>query len=143
MHVAVYMIFIRGDKVLLLRRFNTGWKDGFYGLPSGHADGNERVTDAAIREAKEEAGIFLREEDVRLVHISHRKSTEREYVDFFFLAEKWDGEPQNTEPDKCDDLSWFPIDSLPENILPYVRHAVTHVPPDLSFFEFGWNGETN
>ena len=46
---SVYLLFRNGDKILLLRRANTGYEDGNYGLVSGHVDGNEPMTVAAAR----------------------------------------------------------------------------------------------
>ena len=54
-----YVIFRRGDEVLLLRRHNTGYQDGNYGLPSGHIEEGEFALTGAIREAHEEVGIKL------------------------------------------------------------------------------------
>ena len=36
---AVYLVLIEDGKILLSRRFNTGFEDGNYSLPSGHLDG--------------------------------------------------------------------------------------------------------
>ena len=72
--VAVYLIFRDGDKVLLLKRANTGYRDGYYSLPSGHLNGGEPAIRAAIREAKEEVGVDIDLKDLRLVHTSHRYS---------------------------------------------------------------------
>lgn len=47
---AVHGLLMRDNKVLLLRRFNTGWQDGNYALPAGHIDGNETFTTALVRE---------------------------------------------------------------------------------------------
>jgi hypothetical protein len=37
---AVYLILVKERKILLAKRKNTGWMDGFYSLVSDHMDGN-------------------------------------------------------------------------------------------------------
>ncbi len=120
---AVYLFLRKDNDVLLLKRVNTGYQDGKYGVVSGHVDGGELATDAMRREAKEEAGISIKTDDLRFVHVTHRlnDSLDQERVDFFFEAWNWEGDITNLEPEKCDDLSWFAIDKLPENIIPHVR----------------------
>ena len=119
--VAVYLILIKDDSILLARRFDTGWQDGNYSLPAGHLDPNEIIAEALIRETNEEIGILLKAEDIRLVHTMHRMNI---YIDFFFVADAWSGEPQNKEPEKCDEVGWFPISDLPKNMVPSVRFAL-------------------
>jgi 8-oxo-dGTP diphosphatase len=135
--VAVHLFFLHNDRVLLLRRFNTGWEDGNYSVPAGHVDAGETVTQAAIREAREEIGVRLEPQDVEVVHVMHRKS-EDERIDFFLLARRWTGEIANREPDKCDDLAWYPVASLPGNTIPYVRQALHNCQNGMLFSEFGW-----
>ncbi len=136
---AVYLILIKNGKTLLSRRFNTGWMDGKYSLISGHLDGGETVSDSMIREAFEEAGIKVSKKDLIPVKVVHHKETDTEYMDFFFVTEKWSGEPVIKEPDKCDDLSWFPMDKLPKNTLPHVRKVIESYKTNIPFFEFGWD----
>lgn len=126
---AVYCIFRDGDKILLLRRANTGYMDGFYGLPSGHLDGGEPAEVAACREAKEEAGVDIRPEDLRLVYTLHRKAQEgdHERIDLFFEVKNWTGQPQNAEPHKCDELRWSAIADLPNNTIPEVQKTLEKI----------------
>lgn len=135
---AVYLILLKENKILLARRFNTGWKDGNYSLVTGHLDGNEPVSQAMIREAKEESGIQINKNDLIPAVVIHRHYPGQEYVDFFFVVKKWHGEPSIQEPDKCDNMDWFPIDALPKNTLPYIKEAIQNYQDKVPFFESGW-----
>lgn len=135
-----HLILIKDGKILLSRRFNTGYEDGNYSVVAGHLDGNETFTSAMVREAREEAGIELRLEDLDVVHAMHRKtlSEANERIEFFLKAKKWQGEPKIMEPDKCDDLKWFAIDDLPANTVPYIRQAIENIRKGIFYSEFGW-----
>jgi len=135
---AVHLFFIKENKILLLRRFNTGYEDGNYSVPAGHIDGNETATNAMVREAKEETGISIDPQELRMVHVMHRKSG-HERIDFFFEVTSWEGEPKNNETDKCDDLSWFLTDRLPPNMVSYVHAGIKNYKNKILFSEFGWD----
>src|SRR5512136_867739 len=117
--VTVHMFFFRGEKILLSRRYQTGYMDGWYSIPAGHLDGNEPVRLAAVREAREEIGVRIDPADIAFAGVFHRSEGD-ERVDFFVYVQKWQEEPVNAEPGKCDDLCWVDIDHLPENTVPYV-----------------------
>lgn len=126
---AIYILFKQADKILLIRRFNTGYQDGNYSLPAGHVDGGEPADIAAVREALEEVGVRIEPEDLRFVHLMHRNvdADDRyklERADIFFEALKWDGEIVNCEPEKCDELRWESVNNLPENVIPEVAHVL-------------------
>lgn len=135
---AVYLILVKDNKILLQRRFNTGWMDGKYTLVSGHLDRHETVSQAMVRETMEEAGIKINLTDLKPATVLHRKSPGQEYIDFFFVAKKWEGTPKITEPDKCDDLSWFPLDHLPNNLLAHIKEAIDNYHQHIPFAECGW-----
>lgn len=133
----VHLFFFREDQILLLRRFNTGFRDGEYSVPAGHLDGDETVMAAAAREAQEEVGVQIEAEHLIFSSVMHRREGE-ERVDFFVRVPTWPGEPFNNEPDKCDDVRWAAINSLPENTIPYVRRALQNHLDGIKFDEFGW-----
>jgi ADP-ribose pyrophosphatase YjhB (NUDIX family) len=140
LRAAVYLILIKEGKILLARRYKTGWMDGNYSLIAGHLDGKEKVSDSMIREAYEEAGIKIAKKDLIPLKVLHRNSTDdKEYMDFFFVAERWEGEPTIKELDKCDDMSWFPVENLPENTLPYVKDVIENYKDGIPFIESGWD----
>ncbi|MDQ3005392.1 MAG: NUDIX domain-containing protein [Chloroflexota bacterium] len=123
--------------MLLLRRFNTGFRDGEYSVPAGHLDGGEPVMSAATREAQEEVGLHLQAEDMVFSSVMHRIDGD-ERVDFFVHVRQWQGDPFNAEPDKCDDLCWVDVNKLPANMVPYVRRALGNHLNNIRFDEFGW-----
>jgi len=106
----------------MLRRFNTGYEDGNYSFPAGHVEEGESFKETAVREAKEEIGIDVKLEDISLAHVMHRVPLGR--ISVFMKAEKWEGVIRNIEPEKCDDLSWFNLDVLPKNTIPYIKKTI-------------------
>ena len=133
-----FLVLIKDRKILLLRRFNTGHMDGNYSMVAGHLDGNETFIQAAIREAKEESEIELKAEDLSVVHAMHRKCPNEERIDIYIKAKRWEGEPKNMEPHKCDDLRWFELDKLPKNTVDYVRQAIVCIKNKVFYSEYGW-----
>ncbi len=123
---ASYVLFVREGAVLLLKRKNTGYEDGNYSIPAGHVQKGESIQGCLIRKVEEETGIVLKPGQFQLAHTLHRNEvpTNGERADFFFVCEKWDGEIQNLGPAKSDDMSWFPLNNLPVNTIPYIRQAV-------------------
>jgi 8-oxo-dGTP diphosphatase len=135
--VTVHLLFWRGDQILLLRRFNTGYADGQYSVPAGHLDGDETVMAAAAREAQEEIGVRIEAGEIVFSSVMHRNEGD-ERVDFFVRVPAWRGEAVNAEPEKCDDLRWADVHTLPENMVPYVKRAIQNDRNGVPFDEFGW-----
>jgi 8-oxo-dGTP diphosphatase len=136
--VTVHLLFFRDTRILLIRRFKTGFRDGEYSVPAGHLDGDETVIAAAAREAAEEVGVRIEPQDLFFSSVMHRNEGD-ERVDFFVHVRAWSGEPVNKEPNKCDDLRWEDIAALPVNTIPYVRQAIQNHLDGVRFDEFGWN----
>jgi 8-oxo-dGTP diphosphatase len=135
---AVHLFLVRDGQVLLSRRFNTGYEDGKYSVVAGHLNGDEEVKAAMIREAREEVGVEISPLDLQVVGVMHRKSND-ERIDFFLVTTSWSGEVTNREPGKCDQLAWFDLDELPENVIPYVRKALDNYRKGNWFDSFGWS----
>ena len=133
---ASYLVLIKNNKILLQRRFNTGYEDGKYSMVAGHVDKGETFTEAIIREVKEEAGITLQVEDLSVVHVMNRAIKNNERIDVFFITEKWTGNIENKEPNKCDDLSWFDLDDIPDNVIPCIKEAINYIKNKVIYSEF-------
>lgn len=116
--IIVHTFVFDQDRLLLLRRANTGFLDGYYSLPGGHVEAGEEVAKAAVREVAEEARIEILEIEPSIV------MPYGDGVDFLFEAGRWRGTARIGEPDRCDDLVWVPPDRLPDKTAPYLRKAL-------------------
>lgn len=134
--VAVHLFLVRGEDILLLRRFNTSYEDGKYSVIAGHLDGAETVLAAMAREAREKAGIDLVRAEI--AGVMHRRADDGERIDFFITCSEWSGEIRNLEPQKCDELRWTPVGQLPSNTIPYVAAAINDWRQGVWFTSFGW-----
>ena len=141
---AAYVFLLRpggtGQEVLLQLRQGTGYMDDHWAAAAaGHVEKGESVYDAAAREAREEVGVT----DLALTPLCAMQRTGAtglpidERVDYFFTATSWSGEPSIIEPEKCADLRWFGLDTLPDPVVPHELAVLTAlragaVPPVLT-----------
>jgi 8-oxo-dGTP diphosphatase len=132
-----HLLLVQGGRILLLRRRDTGYEDGKYSVVAGHMDGAETAREAICREAREEAGIELAPDDLAFAQVVHR-ADRGERVSFFFAASRWRGEVRNREPHKASELRWFPLDQLPDPMVPYVRQAIARWRAGELYGESGW-----
>lgn len=121
-------------------RSNTSWRNGFYGLPAGKVEKEESFSEAAIREAKEEAGIKIKLKDLKVVLTMHRLEDGNDWVDLFFEPKKYEGEAYNAEPDMHSELAWLDPKKLPENVIPSVRYAIEQIEKGNVYCEYGLGG---
>jgi len=137
--IAVLAYFEKDGKVLLQKRKNTGWRDGWYGLVAGHVDEGEPYKLALCREIKEETGVDVVEEDLEFAHFlsipSKISDCDRQY--FYFTVKNWKGESFNMEPNKCFELAWFDKLSLPDNLIPVVKSGLDKMFAGEKYSEFG------
>ncbi|MDQ7793756.1 MAG: NUDIX domain-containing protein [bacterium] len=87
----VHLLLFREGRTLLLRRPNTGYEDGNYGVIAGHIESGETARGALCREAREEAGLDVDPEALSLCHLMHRQTVRCERVSFFFLHRALEG----------------------------------------------------
>ena len=112
-------------EILLLKRKNTGYYDGYYDLPGGFLEENEDIFDGMIRETKEELGITIKRKNMEILHIYHKYK--RSMLKFVFNVSKFQGKLKNNEPDKCEKIEWFDENNLPKNIIPSINIELDNI----------------
>lgn len=129
---AVYVVIEKDGAVLMLRRHQTGYRDGEYTLPAGHVEPNESFLQTCIREVKEEVCLDVWPEDLELVHVMQRHELGVDVVDYYFRAKRWFGTPAIGEPHKADDILWTPLTHVDKYAIKFVDEALEytarHVP---------------
>jgi 8-oxo-dGTP diphosphatase len=140
--IAVYLVALRGSQVMLGKRCNTGYMDGCFSPPAGHVFEFETCLSAMQREAKEECGVSLADEDLSLIGVVHLLAPPFDYVHFIFTSDFTNQVPVNMEPHKCESWQFFNLDDLPAPIDPYIKKileiATGATKPVL---EYGWQEE--
>jgi 8-oxo-dGTP diphosphatase len=137
-YTAAYILLRRGDTYCFMRRSNTKFMDGYYGLPAGKVMAGEPITRTVLRELEEETGLKISEQDAKLAHVVHRYDPDQvstattHWIDFYYVVDQWNGEPIIAEPDKCDDLKWMRADAA-EKIVPYSRDAILNIENNQAF----------
>lgn len=87
---------------------------GQWGLVGGTQAVGETMEETLKRELFEEIGVEVNIEDIKWNNFFQCIATEKVHFDHHgFVVEKWIGEIQNKEPNKCDDLRWFSEKELP------------------------------
>ena len=110
---AVFLFFTKGKKVLLQKRMNTGFMDGYYDATvSGHIEANESITQAALRETREEIGLEIPSSALNFYTTLHTHFDEHDYFYFYFQVdiEKLPHfDIHNGEPEKIEEFKWFSL----------------------------------
>ncbi|MFI9365615.1 NUDIX domain-containing protein [Kitasatospora sp. NPDC053057] len=138
--VGVHLILIENGRVLLGQRANTTFASHHWHAPAGHLEAGESVLAGMAREADEELGITIQEEDLDLVHTLHHLDADdgAGRLQLFFTPRAYTGKITNREPDKCAALRFWPLDGLPEPIVGYTADALAQITAGRPLSVVGW-----
>ncbi len=118
----------KGEVLLLLRGGNSRNDLGLWSQPGGEIDDevsslNEKIVQKNIkREIKEEIGVDINIS--KFLATTHHTFKQQKWTAYSYLASISHGVPEICEASKHDDLRWFPISKLPENINQVTKESV-------------------
>lgn len=128
------------DQILFVRRaLAARFAGGMYSLIGGKVEAGESGLHAIVREVYEETGLSIPGENFDLVHTFHRNGQESELIALCFKVDIANLQaPLNKEPDKHDEMRFFSINELPENVLPAHKQAIQLIQNNVRYSEHGW-----
>ncbi|MBT5029747.1 NUDIX domain-containing protein [archaeon] len=110
-------IINENNQILLIKRNkNCRNKANHWSIPGGGINFFEKIDEALKREIKEELGIDI--QIIQLISITDDiiKEENQHWISPQFLCKIIKGTPINLEPHKCEEIRWFDLDKIPENI---------------------------
>ena len=137
---AVHLFLVQDGKVLVEKRKNREYCNNQLDVIASHIIGNENAIDAIIRTAKVEVNINVKKEDLKIIQVMHQKSNPYEYINYFFITDKYTGELKNNDIDYCDGIEWVDFKYPIDNLEPYINEALKNYleDPDNHFTFYGW-----
>jgi mutator protein MutT len=139
----VHLILIENNKILLLKRSNTGIFDGCWCMPTGKIEYGESPKQAIIREAYEEIGITEAEVELSTVLAAKVPSffdsqIIHQDMSLFFFCKSYKGKILNMEPHKHSEIGFFDLDDLPDPIIPVVKLGIEQYRREEVYGEIGF-----
>lgn len=140
MHISTLTLKTRlllehNGKILLLKQTNKN--GGKFTLVGGNVEQYELVKPALVRESMEEAGIELKAKHLKLVHtLLKKKDEDHTRIILYFKALSWGGHVESREPKKFKKTVWYPLNKLPENMSPTVKHFLEQYKIGNPYSEF-------
>jgi 8-oxo-dGTP diphosphatase len=112
-----------GSRVLLTLRILPP-EAGCWSIVGEKLDYLESLEQCAVREAREEVGVDIAIRSLLCV-TEHRLPLEHQHwISPAFLARVLCGTPSNCEPEKTQEVRWFPLAALPPNLTMTARNAI-------------------
>lgn len=149
---AAYAVITRGRgasaQVLLQLRSGTTFMDQWWACgAAGHIEDAASASEALDREVAEELGVqIVKARPLTGLLRGCLIEPIEQRADYFFHVTEISGDPRIAEPDKAADLQWWPLDALPERLVPHERVVIEALAAELAggprvppIIEFGFD----
>ena len=122
--VGVGVMLIDDEQRVLLTLRRRAPEAGCWSILGGKLHFLEKLSECAVPEAREEAGVEV--ELVRLLCVTdHLLPQEgQHWIAPAYLGRVVSGEAQNREPEKTEEVRWFAMDEVPENLTITAHNAI-------------------
>jgi ADP-ribose pyrophosphatase YjhB (NUDIX family) len=126
--ISVGIVLFNQNQVLLVKHgIKASHVTGVYGLPAGRVETNEELSDAIIRETKEETGLTVKKEDLIRINTAFlaeikRKNGKQTFSFVPFISKNYEGSLISSEETIPEWVDISHLDNLP--CLPNIKEIV-------------------
>ena len=124
--VGLGIIIVNDNNEILLMKRGAKCKNevGAWALVGGSLDFGETLEQGIIREVQEEIGAVVAL-DQQLPAFNHiLKNENQHWITNVFIGHITQGKPTIMEPEKCEELKWFSVNTLPTPIAKMSQTAI-------------------
>lgn len=104
-YILVVLALIENSKKEILVQKRSKQKGGKYGLTSGHPKVGENSLQGIVSEIKEELGVDVEPEELKLVH-SERNDSDRCFYDLYYLTKDYQTSEMNLQAEEVKSVRW-------------------------------------
>lgn len=129
--LTVLCLIYRDDEILLQNRIKKDWQG--YTLPGGHVERGESITEAVIREMKEETGLDIYEPT--LCGVKQFPIDDGRYIVFLYKTDKFSGEMTSSDEGKMEWIKRSELDKI-ETVSDFAQLLRVFDEDSLSEFQY-------
>ena len=105
-YILIQLVLIQNNKGQILIQKRSQQKGGEYALTSGHAKTGETPIQGIITETKEELGIDVTPEELKLIY-SERNDVNQAFYDLFYLQNNYDISEMKLQKEEVEEVKWL------------------------------------
>jgi len=105
----IVTIFIQNSQNQFLIQKRSPTKNGKYGITSGHVQKNEEFIQGAIREIKEELGLNIKEDELKLFYT---KKENKDIYKLYLLKRDFDINDLTLQKEEVESVKWCTINEI-------------------------------
>lgn len=117
-------VFVKKEGKILLQKRVGAHGAGTWSLPGGHLEYGESPEQAAMREAKEELNVDVKNPRVIGLTNDINAGEGKHYITIFVEADYAGGEPKINEPDRTSEIMWSAPGELPQPLFVPLKNFV-------------------
>lgn len=116
-----------GEFLLMKRGKNVSTEPGRWALPGGKIDFGETMREVVIRELKEELGVVVAITDQLPSYDYIVPEENQHWLTNIFQVRIISGIPSVQEEEKCSEIGWFTLNTLPSPIAKMSQQAIDNL----------------